>query len=457
MFMFRGRYSHLATRRMRVLPILTTHIPIRSIKLSAEGVKAAKNYRYIMSVLAGVYVGIGIVSLGSFYFMYHDADSRQSIPFELSFTNQITAVKAINKDDVLKSPRYAVKHYRRLLIELANEVNPVDESKLDSFDVPIIDSETLVYKKSNKFSNFYIDIVLRYAKALLAKGQLQSSINVLSQIVNDDLLFYKLGDVEKLASSCRLLAKVSPIETKEYYLTRAIDMLTKFYTPRNIVIDQDYILQEQSRVSDEVLNCLNDLAFQYVNMSRNTKKKEKEALLGKSLKIYLANLRCLNSIRQGIESGTATQVNYPWFNCNRENLIILICELRAHISEIMWAKGFKQNAVNWSEEVIEEIYYDNQSTPKVSPILINVLNNLILMYGDLKDVSGKQRCEKLISGLTVYEFESSNGWYDEVIKKWSNIIYSEGPIEILAKPLRERFGFGQRVLDIEEYEEEDVE
>ncbi|EGW34972.1 uncharacterized protein SPAPADRAFT_48031 [Spathaspora passalidarum NRRL Y-27907] len=458
--MFKIRYSHLAKRRMRIAPIFhnTGLIQSRSIRLSAEGVRVAKNYRYIMSVLAGVYVGVGIVSLGSFYFMYHDADTRQPIPFELSFQNQVTAVKAINKDDALKSPRYAVKHYRRLLIELAKEVDPsVDENSLGPFEVPIIDSDTLVHKKSNKFSNFYIDIVLRYAKALLAKGQLEVSMDVLSKIINDDVLFYKLGDTEKLAAGSRLLAKVSPDpEQKQYYLKRAINMLRKFYP--SIIVDQDYVLAENSNISDEILNCLNDLAFQYASASKSTKnKKQKEELLSNSLKIYLANLRCLNIIREGLETQTKTQVNFPWFNCDRENLIISICELRAHISEVMWAKGFKKNAIGWSEEVVEEIYYDRQSSAKASPLLINVLNNLVAMYDDIKDTASKNRCEKLRSELKVFDFEVSTKWYDDLIKKWSKIMYKDGPIEILAKPLRERFGFGERVLDIEEYEDEDVE
>ena len=182
-FTRRGIYSSFRTSNINIQrPIRAPLIQYRSIKLSASQLSAVKGWGFVINIIAGAYIGGLLVCFGLLYLLYLDANDRQHIPFELSFKNQMTTVKAINKDDVLKSPRYAVKHYRRLLIELARAEDPnleFDEySEQNRFMVPIINSSVLVYEKSNDFANFYIDIVLRYAKALLAKGELDTSIYV---------------------------------------------------------------------------------------------------------------------------------------------------------------------------------------------------------------------------------------------------------------------------------------
>lgn len=425
---------------------------VRRFKLSAPQLKVAKNYGFVVNILAGAYIGGLIVCLGSLYFMYLDANQRQHIPFELSFRNQITAVKAINKDDVLKSPRYAVKHYRRLLIELAKEVDPnlnYDENDPKTrYYVPIIPSDILMYEKSPDFANFYIDIVARYAKALLAKGLLQPSIYVLNSIIHDDLLFYKLGDAERLSQCCRLLSKVAPdFNQRIGILERSIDMLTKTFS--NIYIDENYLIEENSRVTDEILFCLNDLAF---NMAKLNNKNA----LDHALNIYLSNLKVLTLLKQNLLDGNVNQAQYPLFNCSQSNLTLSINQIKSHISEIMWVKKYKKNAISWSEEIIDSMYFDHNNSPATSKLLIDVLTNLIKMYDNKKDLVSKNRCIKLREQLNVYEVEEMS-WYDSVINRFSKIIYNKGPLGIIEKPLTERFGKPQPIPEIEEFEDEDVE
>lgn len=430
----------------------------RTFKLSAPAFNAVKGWGTVVNIAAGAYIGGLLICLGLLAFMYNDANDRQNIPFELSFNNQITAVKAINKDDVLKSPRYANKHYRRLLIELARESDPgldfdesLDENK---YNVPLIDSKTLMYKKSTKFSNFYIDIVLRYAKTLLAKGQLETSVNILKKIIDDDELFYNLGDAERLSQCCRLISKVSNNnDQKLFYLERSIDMLSSTFS--FVHLDKNYLLEDQSTITDELFTCLNELAFGMAktSTSKSISKKEREEFLSRALNIYLANLKTLTKIKHFASSA---QVRYPLFNCDSDNITMSINEIKAHIAEILWAKGFKQNAISWSEEVVEDIYFTHSTSARASPILISVLNNLITMYGSIKDIRSKKRCEALRLELNVFESEEPS-WYDSVIERFSNIIYQKGPLGIIEKALSERFGSPKRVPLIEEYEEEDLE
>jgi hypothetical protein len=427
-------------------------VQIRSFQLSTPQLALVKNYGFVINVLAGAYIGGLIVCLGLLYLMYYDANERQHIPFELSFDNHITAVKAINKDDVLKSPRYAVKHYRRLLIELAKQAEPelkYDEENEDTrYYVPLLSSDVLLYEKSNDFANFYIDIVLRYAKSLLAKGLLEPSIYTLSTIINDDDLFYKIGDAERLSQCCRLLSKVDhDSNNKISILKRSIDMLCRTFSGVNL--DDNYLLQDGSKVTDEVLYCLNDLAS---NMARTNDKN----LLNQALNIYLSNLKKLTEIKELVDNEHQAQVKYPLFNCERNNVVLSINEVRAHIGEVMWAKGYKKNAISWNEEVVEDIYFDQGGSIKGSQILVNVLNNLILMYTKTKDIRAKNRCENLLDQLQVCETDSVT-WYDSVVNRFSKIIYNKGPLGILEKPISERFGRPQPVPNIEEFEEEDVE
>ncbi|KAG7661306.1 uncharacterized protein J8A68_005198 [[Candida] subhashii] len=430
----------------------------RGLRLTESAFNGAKRVQFGLQIFAGFYFGCMIVFTGSMAFLYFDANSRQNIPFQLSFKDQITAVKAINKDDVLKSPRYAVKHYRRLLIELAKKENPdFDESELAPYEVPIIDSEVLVYDKSPTFSNFYIDIVLRYAKALLAKGQLEASHDVLAKIINDDLIFQKLGDAERLAASSRLLAKIvqDPAE-KMHYLKRTVDMLVDFYPSVNM--NEQYVLAEDSKFSDELIKSLNDLAFLFVSTykSEDLKRKQREELLSQSLQIYLANLRALSHIRETLETDSGSPTQFPLFDCDRENLVVSICELRASIGQIMWVKGYKKNAISWSEEIISDIYYDHKTSSRAAYVVADTLDNLIAMYDSLKDPTNRSRCEKLRESINLYEYEIV-GYYDKLIKQWSNILYHQGPVGLIEKPLRERFGAPERIPELEEIEDEDVE
>lgn len=435
--------------------------PARLFSINPKYMGAVKGWGTIANIAAGAYIGGLLVCLGSLYFMYHDADVRQHIPFEIKFSDQITAVKGISKDDVLKSPRYAVKHYRRLLIDLAKQEEPDLEFKemladgLRNYAVPLLAAETLVYHKSAEFSNFYIDMVLRYAKSLLAKGRLDESIGILKYIIDDNEIFYKLGDAERMSQCCRLLSKVSPRPAERVaYLQRSIDMLSSTFL--RVKIDENYLLQEDSRVTDELILSLDGLASSYARQSKELKGKPKQQALTAALNIYLANLKCVTHIKEVIESQELTQALFPLFNCDLDNLEIICAETKAHISEVMWAKGYKKNAVTWGEEVVDEIYFDNGNNARASPILLNVLDNLISMYTLLKDKNAVQRCEDLRQNLHVFDGEPMS-WYDSVINRFTKIIYYKGPLGILEKALKERFGRPERIPDIEEYEDEDKE
>lgn len=425
----------------------------RTLRLSPSQFQAVKGWGFIINILGGAYIGGFIVCMGLLYLLYHDADERQNIPFELSFQNQLTAVKAINKDDVLKSPRHAVKHYRRLLIELAKQENPnldFDETTPENkYRAPLLESETLLYKKSQKFSDFYIDIVSRYAKALLAKGQLDISIETLEKLVYDDEVFYKLGDSERLSNCARLLCKISDdFQTRQKLLDRSIDMITKSFPSVRI---NDYMVESSSNMTDELFSCLNETAFNFAKESSH-----KKELLNKSLNIYLNNLKFLNTIKSEMEANTINQNNYPFFNISSENVSILINEVRGHLSEIMWTKGYKKNAVSWGEEVVDDIYHSNASSQKTTDILIGVLDNLIFMHHKMGNLKGEKRCKELRGDLKPFD-EYEKSYYNNVINKFSKIIYQKGPLGIIEKVLTERFGPTKRLLDIEEFEEEDVE
>lgn len=433
----------------------------RNFTLSPRALGAVKGWGTVANIAAGAYIGGLVVCFGSLYLMYLDADERQHIPFELSFKDQINAVKAVSKDDVLKSPRYAVKHYRRLLIDLAQQEDPHLEFEESlpggqrNYAVPLLSADALVYRKSADFANFYIDISLRYAKSLLAKGKLEDSLRILKYIIDDDEIFYKLGDAERMSQCCRLLARVTPnANDKVAYLQRLIDMLGSTFLRVNI--DSQYLLQDNSRVTDELLLSLDSLALSYAKQSKELKGRAKTSALSAALNIYLANLKCVTQIQETIESGELTQALFPLFNCSADNLDILVAETKSHISEVMWAKGYKKNAVAWGEEVVEQLYLDNGNNPRASPILISVLDNLVAMYAQLKDKKAVVRCEELRQNLRVFEGEPLL-WYDSVVHRFTKIIYYKGPLGIIEKALKERFGRPEKVPDIEEYEDEDEE
>lgn len=437
----------------------------RALSLAPGSIKVPERFAFIVRLFSGIYIGGAIVCGGLMYLLYNDANSRQHIPFELSFDDQVTCVKAINKDDVLKSPRYAVKHYRRLLIELAKHEDSnlqFDENDPENkFRCPLIDSNTLVYKKSNSFANFYVDIVSRYAKALLAKGELNVALEMLQSLVQDDDIFFKLGDAERLSQCSRLLGRISPDwQSRVDYLKRTIAMITSTYS--TIRLDNDYRLQEGSRITDELIACLNDLAFVYAKASSDTNKsinsKTREALKSKSLNIYLSNLKTLQGIKDSIESGQLNQAHFPLFNCDNNNLLLSVNEIKGHLSELMWAKGYKQNALSWGESVVDELYFMNSSSDRASRILYKVVDNLQYMYKSLKIPTNEVRCMKLKRGLMTYDVSTpSDTWYNNFINRCSKIIYNRGPLGLIEKPLLERFGPPKRVPEIEEFEEEDVE
>ncbi|CAN3355575.1 hypothetical protein DICA1_B03004 [Diutina catenulata] len=434
----------LLRQPLRRFPTRRQVNPVRSLNIGPTGMAAIKGWGPIINVLGGAYIGGLIVGLGSLYLLYHDANERQNIPFELKFSDQITTVKAINKDDVLHSPRYAVKHYRRLLIDLAAQNGIAYEEGPDRYEVPLLSADTLVYKKSPEFANFYIDIVLRYARALLAKGELHASINTLAQVITNDTIFYKLGDAERVSQCARLLAKLEPSPVdKQAVLARDLDMLTRTYAHIHLRGD---LLQPDSRVSDEVLSCLDELAAA----------KAKGGNLDGALNIYLANLQRLTDLEHQFDEGTLRQAQHPLFDCSKKNLVLRTNEIKAHISEVMWAKGFRKNAVAWSEDVVNSLFLYHTNEAAVGPVLVNVLNNLDTMYAKLKDERSRARCRKVREQLDIFE-QSESEWYESFINRWSRIIWSKGPLGIIEKPLTERFGKPQPLPEIEEIEGEDEE
>lgn len=414
-----------------------------------------------MSAVAYAYVGGLLICGGSLYLLYKDATSRQNIPFEVGMENMIVTVKAIGKDDVLESPRYAVKHYRRLLIELAKKECPdlsFEETLPNgqrNYAVPLIPADILFHSKSAAFANFYVDIVLRYARALLSKGNLDESLEILKGIVLNDKIFYSVGDPEKMSQCCRTLSKVTEDpQEKLQYLEKSVKMLCETF--RSVSVDEEYLLSENSKLTDELLLSLNQMAFFHARNATTLSKKGKTIELNKALNIYLANLKALSSIKDQIESHELTQASFPLINCDLDNLIMSIAEIKAHVSEILWAKGSKESAIAWGEEIIHEIFFENARVARASPVLDDVLKNLEFMYTNLKRPDDVQRCVSLRNELVFFE-KGKLPWYDSLIKRFTKIIYYKGPLGVIEKAIKERFGPGQYLPDIEEYENEDEE
>lgn len=429
-------------------------------QLSSNMLGSLRSGGIIANILGGAYLGGLIVCFGSLYFLYQDADQRQHIPFLVGLENTVIAVKGIGKDDVLRLPRHAVKHYRRLLVNMGLKVDENYKFEEDvngerNYLVPLVDSDVLVKKKGADFANFYIDIVLRYSRALIPKGHAAESISMLKQIIDNDDVFYRLGDAERMSQCCRLLSDISPsISAKEHYLKRAIDMLSLTFLRVHL---KDYLLQEDLRVTDELIQSLNSLAFVYATGSKTHRnKKEKNALLSQALNIYLANLKGVTAVEKDILSGHSTQASYPLFNCDEDNLRMVTAEIKGHISEILWAKNYKDSAVAWGEEVVEEIYFDHKNLARATPILAAVLDNLIVMHGKLKDKESKERCISLRESLRGFDRDEPS-WYDSVVNRFSKIIYYRGPLGILEKALKERFGPPEKLPELEEHEDEDKE
>lgn len=459
--MFRlARSIHWRSHRALRLRRIPTFPVIQRRQLSANALGSLRSGGLIANILAGAYLGGLVVCFGSLYLLYHDADKRQHIPLLVGLENTVIAVKGIGKDDVLKLPRHAVKHYRRLLANIGKDIDP-DYSFEETVNgqrnylVPLVSSEDLLQKKGADFANFYIDIVLRYTRALLAKEHVAESRAMLKQIIDNDEVFYRLGDAERMSQCSRLLSGISfSADEKEYYLKRAIDMLAQTFLRVHI---KDFLLQEDLRISDELIHSLNGLAFLYASESKSVRsKKEKQALLSKALNIYLANLKRISSVEKTILSGELTQASYPLFNCDEENLKMLSAEIKCHVSEILWAKNFKDSAVAWGEEVVDEIYFDHKSIARATPILSAVLDNLVIMYGRLKDKQSQERCMALREDLNEFETDPPS-WYDSVVQRFTKIIYYKGPLGVLEKALKERFGPPEKTPELEEHEDEDQE
>lgn len=427
----------------------------RNLNISKIPQETLRKWRFGLTMVAGAYIGGLLVSFGLLYLVYYDAKERQYIPLLLSILDQINAVKAINKDDVLGSPRYAVKHYRRLLIDMAASKDPdvLSEQRPEEnrYLVPIIRTAVL-FNESDNFSNFYIDILLRYAKALLAKGQLDASVYILERVTGDDDLFFNLGDAQKLSQCCRLLSKVTDDPKRKIELDkRSVSML--LVTFPFLKFDHKYVIKEDSGITDELLLSLNQLSSDYARASK-VEKRNRDAYLSDALNIYLGNLRKLTMIQNDLSP--KTQASHPYFNCDEENIKRSIAELKSHISEVLWAKGYKKNAISWAEEVIQDIYYDHSSSVKVSAILESTLKNLILMFDRMHNIRSQQRCNNLLDGLANFEKKEST-WYESTMNRISKIMHYKGPLGLIEKPLAEMLGNVSPVKEIEEFEEEDVE
>lgn len=430
-------------------------------RLYATSSPALNRLANFANIVGTAYAGGLVICCASLFFLYKDATSRQPLPLDLGINNTITAVKAIGKDDVLQSPRYAVKHYRRLLIELAKREDPYlefDETLSDgsrNYAVPLLPADNLIEIKNAKFANFYVDMVLRYAKALLTKGLLDDSVSILKRIVDDDKLFYSVGDPERMSECCCTLSRVTENSDEQYYyLKRSIKMLTESFL--NMDVDDHYILASHSQVSDELLLSLNAMAFAHARESTKLHKKQKMQQLAQALNIYLANLQVLSKVRDKIALKEASQASYPLLNCDMNNLNMSVAEIKAHVSEILWAKGLQDSAIAWGEEVIHDIFFENAQVARASPILDGVLKNLKIMYKKKNNSEAVKRCQELQSELVFFE-AGQLPWYDSLIRRFTKIIYYRGPLGIIERPLKERFGPPEPSPDIEEYEDEDQE
>lgn len=391
--------------------------------------------------------------------MYQDTESRQHMPWEISLDDRMTSVKAITKDDILKNPRYAVKHYRRLLIDLAkDEENEFQETLADgsrNYDVPLLSAETLIYSRLAEFANFYIDMVLRYARALLSKGEKNASVHILRQVIDNDKLFQNVGDAERMAQCCRLLGRLSGDHERLVYLQRSVGLLRTVFS--RVSVDDDYLVLPDSQLTDELVGLLNDMAFTYAQLAQQkVSRSQRKLYLSSALNIYMANLEAVSGIKLKVETGELTQASYPLFNCDNENLRYLCAEIKAHVSEILWANNHKQAAVSWGEGVVDDIYFDVTHAARAGPIVQSVLSNLLVMYRQLKDKTAEARCRGLADGIELFEGEPES-WYDSMVVQFTKILYYRGPLHVLEKALKERFGPALPLPDIEQLEAEDEE
>lgn len=410
-------------------------------------------YGLVINILSGAYLGAMLVSFGLLYWLYSDASSREKIPWNLPLNVQIELVQAINKDDVLQSPRYALKHYRHVLdkiYEAYSGATPSEQiiipiSPEKGGDLHILSSELLMACPP-AIANFYIDMLLRYAKTLLARGERAGGIALLKHVVSDQSIFQSLGDAERLAQACRVMGRTVGTCDRISFLQRAIEMLVDSFA--GFAVSPQYVLDASSRILDELVASLCELAAAQVHLARETKDSEaKNDLLARLLHIYLGVLRPLVQVR---ENG----VRYPLFDCSQNNVVVLENAVRSHILELLWAQGYKKSATAWGEQILSDVYFDHASEPQLGPILTNTLRNLITMYTELGQPLARARCTKLLQNVEIYDAGPPKLWYASTLARFSNIIYNMGPLGIIVKPLGERFAAPQRLEELHEYDTE---
>lgn len=423
-----------------------------------RGLAVSPQAARFIQIGTGAYLGVGVVCMASFYFLYQDATARQNIPILLPLEDQVLCVKAIGKDDVLGSPRYAVKHYRRLLVNLAKE-SGLDFSETTSdgkrnYRVPLLLADELIHRRSPEFANFYIDIVLRYARALMAKGMVSVATDTLRSIVDNTMIVQRIGDPERLAQCCRVLSQITANDTDRlYYLERSLDLLSNTY--RGIKITKDHLVEEGSLLTDELVRALNALAFAQAKGAPLKRRSEKKQLLRNALNIYLATLKAITHVHAQLDAHELTQASFPLLNCDPAVLVATESEIKAQVSEILWALGYHTSAIAWGEEVVDEIYFQRASNPQFAPILAGVLKNLETMY-ELRHDPQAQQCRAMLRDVHVYRVQDQL-FYESLLRRIYKIMLGQGPLGIVMEPLLNRFGQSPPLPEIELLEREDEE
>ena len=94
------------------------------------------------------------------------------------------------------------------------------------------------------------------------------AIKMLTRIVvDDDFIFSNWVMLKNYLVVVEYWLKLLLILLKISILQRSIDMLIE--TNKSMQIDNDYILLENSKISDELINCLNDLASNLAKLSQS--------------------------------------------------------------------------------------------------------------------------------------------------------------------------------------------
>lgn len=406
----------------------------------------AQRYGLAINIVAGAYFGGAIVIGGSLLWLYLDASSRQNIPWLLPQQVQIELVRAINKDDVLMEPRFALKHYRLVLEQLHKLYHKDEDTCPSSLVVPPILSTPVILSLDPGMANFYVDILLRYARSLLARGLVDEGSSILHRVITDNDLFHALGDAERIAQSCRVISRLVPASDRVLYMQRSIRMLESTFA--GISVTPDFTLAPDSRILEELMLSLTDLASAKTALAQQASSTaEREKLLLELFNIFLSSLQPLVRIRQGQET-------HRLFDCSRNNVVVWENSVRAHIAEVLWARGYRRQAVAWSEEVLADVYYDHANEPRLGSILEGVLQNLSAMYGTLKRPAAQNRCQRLLQEMTRFDAAPETSWLENTLVRFSKIMYHEGPFGIIIRPLLNRFSLPQKLPDLYEYDTE---